>query len=470
MQKEIKEIVRNELALCRKNEIKTSADKVTELRKRLNLSQAELSGDRINRTLVSYVENKKIGLTKKTAEAITANINELMEARGASERVLLSDIFVDMNEEILKITKTFEEKLHKMTKEHLPMTDEFITEIEEFLFDKSIPYDKAKIYEQIANIYSATESEHSEIGYIYYTKAFEFYILANEVDHLDVIILKLLQNRLAAKEFSTMDRYATLYLCTIQDGITKLGIKKMRTGNKETLASVYLHWAKAKYEFGNTTLAISLTEIALNYTPATNLFLKAKILGDMGYYISKDGDYTKGAKCIDIALKRFVENQSFIEYCDTLTTELDLIIEHDLLSPDDKAYKLDRLATNMLYALKYLPESTDNLYRYHLCLCNIYDIQSKIEELSNHFSLAMVHTLEMKNARALVTLILEINTLSNKEQLFKSINVEQVIEKLYASTQNSSDYNKAVFILIAILARQGEYTRLLKIADMTNSQ
>jgi len=461
--KEARETVKKELEICRRNKIKTGGDCVIELRRKYNLSQADLAGSKINRTLISYIENKKIGLTRKTAEAIVANTNEILVARGIESSIVLSDILVDMHLEVLGIIKSFGEKLHSIFKGKQRLTESFLTEIEEFIFDKDIPYEKAMLYEQMGDLYSINESRDLDKGYIYYMKAFEFYILSDRSQAIESVIVKILVNRFEAKDFNGINRYVTLFLCTLENGSADIKTRKSRDGNRETLGKIYYYWAKTKYAFGDFESAIKLSKVALNYVPHKDLIQKAIVMMDMGLYLQKRGSYSQSLKCLVIAQRRFLENQRFGLYCDSLMLLCDNILGNDALMEDEKISKLDRYVADMLYGIKYFSAETENLYSYYMCLCKIYDAFNKKDELIRYFSLARSSVEGTKNLRSLITFVLEMNGLKNSAELMVVLNEEPLIEMLYSLEQYDTDYKRAMFILIEILVRKNDSEKVVEL-------
>ncbi|MEW8955789.1 helix-turn-helix domain-containing protein [Clostridium sp.] len=156
------------------NKILTPGKKLLKIRKDLNLTQKDVSGDEISRNLISYIENDKISLTNDVANIICCNVNRICLEKGVNFTLTKEFLLEDLSIQYDKVTNYYLDELSKY-KSDLELMDRIIGEIDRFFnennfFNKIHKY-KLKLYLEIANIFK--DNKYYFKAYIYYIKSYE---------------------------------------------------------------------------------------------------------------------------------------------------------------------------------------------------------------------------------------------------------------------------------------------------------
>ncbi|WP_027633496.1 helix-turn-helix domain-containing protein [Clostridium hydrogeniformans] len=156
------------------NKILTPGKKLLKMRKDLNLTQKDVSGDKISRNLISYIENDKISLTNDVANIICDNINRICLERGVSFSITKEFLLEDLSIQYNKVTNYYLDELSKY-KNDLELMEKIIGEIDRFFnennfFNKIHKY-KLKLYLEIADIFKDNTCYFK--AYVYYIKSYE---------------------------------------------------------------------------------------------------------------------------------------------------------------------------------------------------------------------------------------------------------------------------------------------------------
>jgi len=220
-----------------KRNIITSRERVISLRKEFKFSQEDIAGKNINRTLISYIENGKVNLSRKTAEKIIKNVNEIFEAKDIDKCLDISDLLVDYNYEVRMIINEYIEILKGLLERNEYVSQDMIDEIEGFLFDKANTYEKAQIYELIGDAVQNNESQKKCQGFTNYSKALELCIAGKHRERLGQLIIKIAKERVHAKEYEEAIKYITMLLNSVEN------IEDIETEGNIAVYMVYHHRA-----------------------------------------------------------------------------------------------------------------------------------------------------------------------------------------------------------------------------------
>lgn len=151
--------------------IMTPGEKIKNIRTTYKLKQYEITGGKITRNLVSYIENDKVKLTRQTAEIICENINKACLQKGINFQTTIDYLMENVENQASTIASNYLKYLNSLNF-HIP--EDFhktLREIDSFLFKYDISEAKVDIFTQIADILK--ENREYNKAYIYYIKAFE---------------------------------------------------------------------------------------------------------------------------------------------------------------------------------------------------------------------------------------------------------------------------------------------------------
>ncbi len=151
------------------NMIIPSGEKVKRLRRLMGLNQEDLTGGKITRNLISYVENRKARLTLVTAEIIAEAMNNSGRNKGilVTTEYLLEDELSQAHRILGDIIEAMESS---MTKGDIIFAEE-LRRAEEILEEWDIPHRKIKIYELAGDWYF--KKGQYDKSYLYNMRIFE---------------------------------------------------------------------------------------------------------------------------------------------------------------------------------------------------------------------------------------------------------------------------------------------------------
>ncbi len=149
-------------------------EKIRRIRGYLGLKQYEITGNKITRNLISYIENEKTKLVKHTAEIIVDSMNKWAEKKkiplNIDAEYLMRDEITQakilLDKYIINLKKYLNDKNEKLEDE--------LNKAKDILKDWDVTEKKAEIYE-IAGDYHYKREQFNE-SYINYLKALESYI------------------------------------------------------------------------------------------------------------------------------------------------------------------------------------------------------------------------------------------------------------------------------------------------------
>ncbi|EOC99583.1 tetratricopeptide repeat protein [Caldisalinibacter kiritimatiensis] len=174
-------------------------EKIKSIRKYLGLKQEELTDGQISRSLISYIENGKVKLTKTVAETIAKCIKEVL-----INKDIHLDIDADylMSDEIKQANIAIEKYLTKLNKAVKENDEELIKEIikKEKIWSKwDVPEKQAVIYELIGDYYYNNMKFRD--GYMYYIKAHECNIKIDNNYKSAEVVTKIARCSLLLKDY-----------------------------------------------------------------------------------------------------------------------------------------------------------------------------------------------------------------------------------------------------------------------------
>lgn len=149
-------------------------EKIRRIRGYLGLKQYEITGGKITRNLISYIENGKTKLVENTAKIIVDNMNEWAEKKKIPLNIDVEYIMLDEISQANILLEKYIEKLKKYMNEQNKKFENELLAAKKILKDWDITEKKAKIFE-ICGEYYYRQEEFDE-SYISYLKALENYI------------------------------------------------------------------------------------------------------------------------------------------------------------------------------------------------------------------------------------------------------------------------------------------------------
>ncbi len=153
--------------------ILSPGEKVRRIRGYLGLKQYEITGGKVTRNLISYIENGKTKLVKDTAKIIVDSMNEFSKEKKIPLNIDVEYIMLD---EISQARNLLEKYIDNL-KKHINDINDFeigLNKAEKILKDWDIIDKKAEIYEIAGNHYY--RQELIDESYINYLKSLESYI------------------------------------------------------------------------------------------------------------------------------------------------------------------------------------------------------------------------------------------------------------------------------------------------------
>lgn len=162
--------------------------KIKAIRKFLKINQKELAGDKIDRSLISYIENGKVKLTRETAEILTQNLKRVIEDKKLDLKV---DADYLLANEIQQVSYLLDTKIKKL-KDFMGNDEKFKEELdntENLLKDWDVAAKKATIYEIVGDYFY--QKSHIDKSKIYYIKSLENHVRVSNQEKIAYVNTKL---------------------------------------------------------------------------------------------------------------------------------------------------------------------------------------------------------------------------------------------------------------------------------------
>lgn len=158
-------------------------EKLQLLRKQYKISQIALVGNSISRSHLAMIETGKTKLSKKVAQSLVENFNNILKAKEIDEKITLDYLIEDTNIQIMKKRAHYVESLNKGI-----LNEELIQEIENFIKVSDVE-SKVVLYAKIGDFYYA--AGHLKRAFDYFSRTFDEALIVNNSKFLENIISKL---------------------------------------------------------------------------------------------------------------------------------------------------------------------------------------------------------------------------------------------------------------------------------------
>jgi len=427
----------------------TASEKIRNLRKKYSFSQEDLSGETINRTLISYIENRKINLSEKTAKLIVENVNKLSIDRNLGLEIGLSDIMADVNEQVRGITDQFIVELEILKKNKKVIAPERLREIEEFLHDKNVPKRKGLVYELVGDsLLNAGETNLNRV-FEYYIRAFEQKLLMQKTGDETVlkIVLKIAYNRNQAKDYVIASKYLKRFIDIMDKGIN----------DSRHLYLIYFYLGNAYAGMNKHEAAISEHKKALKLVTDGAKTSRAQIVVNIGQCYSALKQYSTSMRHLQAAVKMFESNKDISNYCLALSDMIDNIICDEFITNQDKRFQLDLLAGKLLVAVTHLSANDTSLYRGYTELSRIYYCLNKDDEAKKYLKMAVQSAIDTNQVRKMSIIVLRTYEIIKAYKLADVLFDENSIKVLCGFGINSEYLRDTVFALMSCLSDNKNY-------------
>lgn len=229
----------------------TIGQRIRMTRKYLGVKQYEITSGKITRNLISAIENDKVRLTPENARLIYDNLNRFAKERNLEIDLDLSEVLgsePDFQAEIK--ADYYIDQLKKQLKSEDAPADDFIHEVEDFLYAWDIPIKKAEVYTLFGDIYGIKNEKLRQL--FYYTKAFELYSVEKYINSLP---------RLASKISECSEQ---LNSPEIGVRFCELAISKDPTSYREEMYNLYMLSAISNSKLGNHQKAIRNIDVCID--------------------------------------------------------------------------------------------------------------------------------------------------------------------------------------------------------------
>jgi len=162
--------------------------KLKAVRKFLNIRQQELAGGKIDRSLISYIENGKIKLTKDTASILADSFKRIMKERDINFAIDTEYLLAVEEKQAGYIADSKIDILKKYLLDNDQRFPEELKDAEEFLDKWELPAKRARVYE-IAGEYYYGKLEYSK-SQIYYMGSKDDFIRDMDMENISSINTK----------------------------------------------------------------------------------------------------------------------------------------------------------------------------------------------------------------------------------------------------------------------------------------
>lgn len=195
-----------------KESILPQGEKIKKIRKLIGVNQQELAGEKITRSLISYIENGKTKLVKETAEIIANNINKIAKEKNISLLTTADELMKDTNQQASEILENIIFKLKKFYNDEKIFNME-LKKAKKLLSEWELPPQRAIVY-TIAGNHHYNLLNYSK-SYTYYMIALESYIKINDSINIAATFLNLAKCNLKLKQYEhaiSINNYAIALL------------------------------------------------------------------------------------------------------------------------------------------------------------------------------------------------------------------------------------------------------------------
>lgn len=275
------------------SEILSIPQKLKAIRKYLGLKQEDLTNGHISRSLISYIENGKVELTKETASIISNSIKKVLDDKNIPLEVDVEYLTSDERKQAKLLIERHLIKLRELknVKDDVSFT-ELISKIEKILTKWELPDKRLVAYELIGDMYYE-RSEFDE-SYIYYIKALENSIKENQIYKYAYILIKLGRTCIRSNKYLAAIKYN-------DEALSVLNAYKIEDDDlfKKCLFNNALAYKSLK-EYDKFIKNIHELEMLYkDFTPKQSI----DILTVKGSYYRRRGDFNKAEDAYNKGLK-----------------------------------------------------------------------------------------------------------------------------------------------------------------------
>ncbi len=229
----------------------TIGQRIRMTRKYLGVKQYEITSGKITRNLISAIENDKVRLTSENARLIYDNLNRFAKERNLEIDLDLSEVLGDEPDFQAEIkAENYINQIKRHIKSEDAPSDDFIHEVEDFLYAWDIPIKKAEVYTLFGDIYGMKKEKLRQL--FYYTKAFELYSVEKYINSLP---------RLASRISECSEQ---LNSPEIGVRFCELAISKDPTSYREEMYNLYMLSAISNSKLGNHQKAIKNIDVCID--------------------------------------------------------------------------------------------------------------------------------------------------------------------------------------------------------------
>ncbi|WP_035294887.1 helix-turn-helix transcriptional regulator [Clostridium sp. KNHs214] len=260
----------------------TAGEKLKDIRKKYNIKQYELSGDKLTRNMISMIETDKARLTKYTAKILLENIHKICKDRNIEYDITLEYLLECPEYQAKGICNEFIQLLNS-TPQKVFESDfqKTLNEIESLLDKYKLKKEKTIIYTKLGEIFKISRNFHK--AYTYLLRAFEnSNDLFNDLELIGLIIdITCCCNNLKKyKEVLDFSRLAYIYMDNIpKDQEYKLKYNNIIAyKNLKNYNSALKEIEEIEYRFKNELDSYQFEKIKV-------LILKANCLKEKNFYI-----------------------------------------------------------------------------------------------------------------------------------------------------------------------------------------
>jgi len=430
----------------------TSGSKIKALRKKYRLNQADLAGNKIPRTLISYIENDKINLTEKTAKVLVENFNNLSLSRNLKFTIDMNYLIMDIDQQVLSIIKNITKKLTELNLDNTSLPKKDFSDIISFLLNKDFPYEKGIIYELLGDNLNISGNDNVNLSFELYSKAFDAFLQSEKHKILSRITLKIANNRIFCTDYKTVIKYISIAFSFYD--------KEKKDINRDEYALLFMSLGKAYSNLDEYELSIKNYDIALDLVPDDKNAVKAQILVENSTNLSALQSFAVANDYLEDSAKIFEDLQDMPSYCLAKRMIIQNILDDKSLSPSSKNFKLDRLTSDLLFALKYVDPQEEHLFSSYIILSEIFYYFQKPHEAKEYINLAVQIVMDKDNVLALATIIKRTVSIMTDLELIEEIFSEESLLKLCAYTPSNESVRDAIFLLLKFFLETNNFSKV----------
>lgn len=142
-----------------------------DLRRQLNLSQAELAGPEVTRNLISMIENGRTPLTLKTADLLAQQINRQLSARREFIPMTAEDLAEPGRYQVRREIRSLLETIDEYRQEPHFTLSTYLARLASLFSQWDLPQEKTEAYSLVARCFEA--DGRNQEAHLYFSRAYE---------------------------------------------------------------------------------------------------------------------------------------------------------------------------------------------------------------------------------------------------------------------------------------------------------